>query len=292
MKTLIIIPTYNEIENLPTLLRGIFAYAPETDVLVVDDNSPDGTGQLVETMSRQDSRIHIIRRPGKLGLGTAYIAGFKYAILQQYDAAFEMDADFSHDPAHLPAFLVAIKSADLVIGSRYIPGGGTPNWSFGRRLISGSGNIFARFVLQLPVQDCTGGFRCYRRHVLEAIDLDSVRSRGYAFQIEMTYRVLNKGFSVVETPITFVDRRLGQSKMSRSIVLEAFTYVLKTRFSREFALNEQSRSSYAHQILPLSDLAKPLVVEKTKTALLDDSDYAQTVSSKYRQSPKRQSDRT
>lgn len=258
MKTLIIIPTYNEIENLPSLLRGIFAYAPESDVLVVDDNSPDGTGQLIETLSRQDSRIHTIHRAGKLGLGTAYIVGFKYAIAQQYDAAFEMDADFSHDPRHLPAFLVAIRSADLVIGSRYIPGGGTPNWSFGRRLISGSGNIFARFVLQLPVQDCTGGFRCYRRHVLEAIDLDTVRSRGYAFQVEMTYRVLNKGFTVAEAPIIFVDRRLGQSKMSRSIVLEAFTYVLKTRFSPAFVQNAQGRDAYTHQILMPYDPISPL----------------------------------
>jgi dolichol-phosphate mannosyltransferase len=272
MKTLIIIPTYNEIENLPSLLRGIFASAPETDVLVVDDNSPDGTGQLIEAMCEQDSRMHIIHRPGKLGLGTAYIAGFKYAIAHQYDAAFEMDADFSHDPRHLPDFLVAIKSADLVIGSRYIPGGGTPNWSPGRRLISGSGNIFARFVLQLPVQDCTGGFRCYRRHVLEAIDLDSVRSRGYAFQVEMTYRVLNKGFAVVETPIIFVDRRLGQSKMSRSIVLEAFTYVLKTRFSSAFLHNKPSRSAYRHQILLPLDAVEPLAERQHISTLPDEGD--------------------
>ena len=262
MKTLIIIPTYNEIENLPALLRGIFAYAPKTDVLVVDDNSPDGTGKLVEEMSEQDNRIRVIHRAGKLGLGTAYIAGFTYAIARQYDAAFEMDADFSHDPRHLPAFLLAIRSADLVIGSRYIPGGGTPNWSLKRRLISGSGNIFARFVLQLPVKDCTGGFRCYRRHVLEAIDLDSVRSRGYAFQVEMTYRVLNKGFAVVETPILFVDRRLGQSKMSRSIILEACIYVLKTRFSLAFRQNEQVRRAYMHQILLPFEPAAPFSQEK------------------------------
>lgn len=277
MKTLIIIPTYNEIENLPSLLHSIFTYAPETDVLVVDDNSPDGTGQLIERMSVQDSRIHIIRRPGKLGLGTAYIAGFKYAIAKQYDAAFEMDADFSHDPRHLPAFLVAIKSADLVIGSRYIPGGDTPNWSLVRRLISGSGNIFARFVLQVPVQDCTGGFRCYRRHVLEAIDLDTVRSRGYAFQVEMTYRALNKGFTVVETPITFVDRRLGQSKMSRSIVLEAFTYVLKTRFSSAFMRNKPSRGAYVHHILLPFDLVAPLSQRKPISALSDASNREQEV---------------
>lgn len=247
MQTLIIIPTYNEAENLPSLLSGIFMYAPETDVLVVDDNSPDGTGQLVEEMRKENSQIYCMHRPGKLGLGTAYIAGFTYAIAHNYDAVFEMDADFSHDPRHLPAFLAAIQSADLVIGSRYIPGGKMPNWSFLRRLISGSGNIFARVILQVPVHDCTGGFRCYRRQVLEAIDLDSVQSRGYAFQVEMVYRVLNKGFKVVETPIIFVDRRLGQSKMSRTIVLEAFIYVLKTRLRAPFL----KRSRYIHEILPL-----------------------------------------
>jgi dolichol-phosphate mannosyltransferase len=232
MRTLIIVPTYNEAENLPSLLECIFMYAPETDVLVVDDNSPDGTGNLVEEIGRHDVRVHLMRRPGKLGLGTAYIAGFKFAIAQNYDAAFEMDADFSHDPRHLPEFLRAIEHADLVIGSRYVPGGSTPNWSFMRRLISGSGNIFARFMLKIPVHDCTGGYRCYRRSVLEAIDLDSVQSRGYAFQIEMTYRVLQQGFRIVEIPITFMDRRLGQSKMSKKIIVEAFTYVLRTRFHR------------------------------------------------------------
>jgi len=234
MKTLIIIPTYNELENLPLLLRQIFSYAPTTDVLIVDDNSPDGTGKLAEEIRKQDSRVRVLHRPGKLGLGTAYIAGFKYAIQHGYDAAFEMDADFSHDPRFLPGFLQNIEQADLVIGSRYIPGGSTPNWSFVRRLISGSGNIFARFMLGIPVHDCTGGFRCYRRHVLENIDLDAVQSRGYAFQVEMTYRVLKRGFKIVETPITFMDRRLGKSKMSRKIVIEAFTYVLRTRFSKQF----------------------------------------------------------
>ncbi|GCF06970.1 polyprenol monophosphomannose synthase [Dictyobacter arantiisoli] len=250
MKTLIIIPTYNEIENLPSLLAGIFTYVPTTDVLIVDDNSPDGTGQLAEEMKQQDGRISVMRRPGKLGLGTAYIAGFKYAIAQRYDAAFEMDADFSHDPQHLPAFLAAIREADLVIGSRYIPGGAMPNWSLMRRLISGSGNIFARVVLQVPVHDCTGGFRCYRREVLEAIDLDSVQSRGYAFQVEMTYRVLNKSFKVVETPIIFVDRRLGQSKMSRKIVFEAFTYVLGIRLKCLLHKTPRPTAAYVHQILP------------------------------------------
>ncbi|GER90824.1 dolichol-phosphate mannosyltransferase [Dictyobacter vulcani] len=254
MKTLIIIPTYNEAENLPSLLHGIFSYLPHTDVLIVDDNSPDGTGQLVEDMRKQNQQIHILHRPGKLGLGTAYITGFKYALLHNYAAIFEMDADFSHDPQYLPAFIAAIEEADLVIGSRYIPGGNTPNWSLLRRLISGSGNIFAREVLHIPVRDCTGGFRCYRRQTLEALDLDAIKSRGYAFQIEMTYRVLRQGLKVVETPIIFVDRRLGQSKMSRKIMLEAFTYVIKTRIASLLMRRNRARIAYHHKILPLGPL--------------------------------------
>ena len=232
MKTLIIIPTYNESENLCSLLEGIFSFAPETDVLIVDDNSPDGTGELADEIRKGDARVHVLHRPGKLGLGTAYIAGFKYALAQGYDAAFEMDADFSHDPRYLPDFLKAIEDADLVIGSRYIPNGDTPNWSVLRRLISGSGNLFARFMLGIPVHDCTSGFRCYRHRVLESIDLDAVQSRGYAFQVELTYRVMQQEFKIVETPIVFLDRRLGTSKMSRKIVFEAFTYVLRTRLRK------------------------------------------------------------
>jgi dolichol-phosphate mannosyltransferase len=229
MKTLIIIPTYNEYENLPSLLDTLFSYAPESDVLVVDDNSPDGTGKLADQIHATDPRVHVLHRAGKLGLGTAYVAGFKYAIDHAYDVAFEMDADFSHDPQYLPGFLTAIEDADLVIGSRYIHGGDTPNWSFLRRCISGCGNIFARFMLGIPVHDCTAGYRCYRREVLESIDLDTVQSQGYAFQVEMAYRVLRQGFKIVEIPIVFMDRRVGQSKMSRKIVVEAFTYVLRAR---------------------------------------------------------------
>src|SRR5437762_5709468 len=169
MKTLIIIPTYNEIDNLTPLLKEIFSYAPETDILIVDDNSPDGTGDLADEFHQQNAQVHVLHRPGKLGLGTAYIEGFKYAIEHAYDAAFEMDADFSHDPRYLPDFLTAIERADVVIGSRYIPGGNTPNCSILRRLISGSGNIFARFVLGIPVHDCTSGFRYYRRSVLQSL---------------------------------------------------------------------------------------------------------------------------
>jgi dolichol-phosphate mannosyltransferase len=233
MKTLIIIPTYNEKDNLGPLLKEIFSYAPETDILIVDDNSPDGTGEFADEIHQQNSRVNVLHRPDKQGLGTAYISGFKYAIDHGYDAAFEMDADFSHDPRYLPDFLKAIEDADLVIGSRYIPGGDTPNWSLLRRFISGGGNIFARFMLGIPVHDCTAGYRCYRREVLEDIDLDSILSQGYAFQIELAYRVMRHGFKIVETPIVFMDRRVGKSKMSRKIVIEGFTYVLKARFIKQ-----------------------------------------------------------
>src|SRR5690349_22260235 len=232
MKTLLILPTYNEIENLSPLLEEILSYAPETDVLIVDDHSPDGTGELVDEIQKENPRVKVLHRPDKMGLGTAYIAGFKYTIEHGSDAAFEMDADFSHDPRYLPDFLEAIEQADLVIGSRYIPGGDTPNWTILRRLISGGGNIFARFMLGIPVHDCTAGYRLYRRRLLESIDLDTVESHGYAFQIEMTYRTAQRGFKIVETPIIFMDRRVGKSKMSRKIVIEGFTYVLKARFSK------------------------------------------------------------
>jgi dolichol-phosphate mannosyltransferase len=237
MKTLIIIPTYNELDNLRPLLNEIFTYAPETDILIVDDNSPDGTGDLADEIHEQNAQVHVLHRSGKQGLGTAYVAGFKYSIEHGYDAAFEMDADFSHDPRYLPDFLKAIEHADLVIGSRYIPGGDTPNWSLLRRFISGGGNIFARYMLGIPVHDCTAGYRCYRREVLEHIDLDTIQSQGYAFQIELAYRVMKHGYKIVETPIVFKDRRVGKSKMSRKIVIEGFTYVLKARFRRQHGIS-------------------------------------------------------
>jgi dolichol-phosphate mannosyltransferase len=233
MKTLLIIPTYNEIENLRPLLEKIQSYASEMDVLIVDDHSPDGTGELADEIQSENPRVKVLHRPGKMGLGTAYIVGFKYTIEHGYDAAFEMDADFSHDPRYLPDFLQAIEYADLVIGSRYIPGGNTPNWSFLRRLISGGGNIFARSMLGIPVHDCTAGYRLYRRRLLESIDLDTVESHDYAFQIEMAYRAAQQDFKIVEIPIIFMDRRLGKSKMSRKIVIEGFAYVLKAHFSRQ-----------------------------------------------------------
>jgi dolichol-phosphate mannosyltransferase len=232
MKTLVIIPTYNELENIPLLLKEIFCYAPTTDVLIVDDNSPDGTGALADQISAGDQRVHVLHRSGKLGLGTAYIAGFKYALAHGYDAAFEMDADFSHHPRYLPDFLAQIESAELVIGSRYIRGGSTPNWSWKRRLLSGFANLFARTVLVLPIHDCTAGFRCYRRNVLESLGLDTIESQGYGFQIELAYRAHKYGYKIVETPIVFTDRRVGKSKMSKAIVFEAFTFVLRARFRK------------------------------------------------------------
>ncbi len=250
MKTLIIIPTYNELENLRPILNEIFSFAPLTDVLIVDDNSPDGTGKLADEISAENPQVHLLHRSGKLGLGTAYIAGFKYAIEHGYDAAFEMDADFSHDPRYLPDFLKAIEDADLVIGSRYIPGGSTPNWSFTRRMISGCGNIFARFMLGIPVHDCTAGYRCYRREVLQSIDLDTIQSQGYAFQVELAYRVMRQGFKIVETPIVFMDRRVGKSKMSRAIVIEAFTYVLRTKFGKKPPVHRTTSQPSASTEIP------------------------------------------
>lgn len=243
MKTLIIIPTYNEVENLPPLLEQLFMYAPATDVLIVDDNSPDGTGKLADEIHAKNAQVQVMHRAGKLGLGTAYIAGFKYAIERGYDSAFEMDADFSHDPRYLPDFLNKIETADLVIGSRYIPGGATPNWSPLRRFISGGGNIYTRLLLGTKIHDWTAGYRCYRRRVLESIDLDTIKMQGYAFQIEMAWRVVRKGFKIVETPIVFMDRRVGKSKMSRKIFIEGFTYVLRARFGKSPFTNTPPRAT-------------------------------------------------
>ena len=230
LNAVIIIPTYNEAENLTSLLDAIFEVKAGFNILVVDDNSPDGTGKLADQRAAEDSRVHVIHREGKLGLGTAYIAGFRWALERGYDLIFEMDADFSHQPRHLPAFLACAEDADLVLGTRYMPGGGTEGWSFRRRMISQAGNIYARIILGLAYRDLTGGFKCFRREVLETIDLDAIQSAGYAFQIELTYRALRAGFRVVETPIVFPDRVAGESKMSGSIVREAMVNVVKLRF--------------------------------------------------------------
>ena len=227
----VILPTYNERENLPQIAPAILAAAPELDVLVVDDNSPDGTGALADELAQKEPRLRVLHRERKEGLGRAYLAGFAEALKAGYGRVIEMDADFSHDPARLPALLAASREVDLVLGSRYVAGGGTVNWGLGRRLLSRGGSFYARTILGLGIRDLTGGFKCFRREVLEAIDLPSVRSSGYAFQIELTYRAVKKGFSVREVPITFVDRRVGKSKMSRRIVAEALWMVWKIRFS-------------------------------------------------------------
>jgi dolichol-phosphate mannosyltransferase len=228
----VVLPTYNERENLPEIVPAILAAAPELDVLVVDDNSPDGTGALADQLAAANPRVHVLHRARKEGLGRAYLAGFAEALQRGYGRILEMDADFSHDPARLPALLGALRDADVVLGSRYVEGGGTVNWGLGRRLLSKGGSLYARTILGLPVRDLTGGFKCFRRDVLERLDLPSVSSTGYAFQIELTYRAIKRGFRVVEVPITFADRRVGKSKMNRRIVAEALWKVWKIRFDR------------------------------------------------------------
>lgn len=231
----IIIPTYNERDNIARLLPRIWDENSSMHVLVVDDNSPDGTYALVEELAatRQRGRLFLLRRAGKLGLGTAYVAGFKWALARGYERIFEMDADFSHNPAYINIFLRALADCDVVLGSRYVPGGGVRNWGPWRRFISRGGSLYARTILGLPFQDLTGGFKCFRREVLAAIDLDTVKSNGYAFQIEMTYRAFLKGFRIREIPIIFADRTAGQSKMSRRIFLEAVGMVWRLRLARE-----------------------------------------------------------
>ena len=228
----VVVPTYNECENIGPLLRRILDM-PRFRVLVVDDSSPDGTAEIVARMAQADPRIDLLSRPSKLGLGTAYIAGFRRALAEGASYIYEMDADFSHDPRYLPVLLEATETRyDLTLGSRYVRGGGTTDWGVARKFISRGGNIYARIILGLPVMDATGGFRCYRRRVLEALDLDAIHSNGYSFQIEMVYRALQAGFQVGEVPITFPDRRVGRSKMSRRIVLEALVTVWRLRLGR------------------------------------------------------------
>jgi dolichol-phosphate mannosyltransferase len=220
-RTLVVIPTYNEAENIPRIVPRVLEQGEGVEVLVVDDGSPDGTGRLVREMMKTEPRIHLIERAGKLGLGTAYVAGFKYAIASGVDFVFEMDADFSHNPREIPRFLEQIADHDLVIGSRYANGVRVLNWPIQRLLLSYCANVYTRLITGLPLTDATGGFKCFRRRVLEAIDLDRIKSNGYAFQIEMSYKVWKKGFRLTETPIVFLDRRVGSSKMSRSIIYEA-----------------------------------------------------------------------
>jgi dolichol-phosphate mannosyltransferase len=229
---LVIIPTYNERENLDPITREVLAAEPRCDVLVVDDNSPDGTGQLADQLATQEPRLKVLHREKKEGLGRAYLHAFQWALDHGYQYVVEMDADFSHDPKAVPLLIDAVLAgADLALGSRYVAGGGTVNWGVGRKLLSQGGSLYARTVLGVKVRDLTGGFKCFRRRVLESIDLSAVKSAGYAFQIELTYRALKAGFRVREVPITFEDRRVGQSKMSRKIFAEAIAMVWKLRLS-------------------------------------------------------------
>jgi dolichol-phosphate mannosyltransferase len=229
-RALVVIPTYNEAGNVGSIVPLVLAQDPRLEVLVVDDNSPDGTGQLADDLAAQEPRLHVLHREGKLGLGTAYLTGFGWALARGYDYVFEMDADFSHDPQHLKQFLKEIEGADLVLGSRYLGGRVTVvNWPITRLLLSYGANLYARWVTGLRVWDLTGGFKCFRRRVLEAIDLPRVRSNGYAFQIEMSVRAWRKGFTLKEIPIVFVDRTEGQSKMTGTIVREAVWMVPRLR---------------------------------------------------------------
>ncbi len=230
---LVIIPTYNELDNLEPITAAVLQALPRADVLIVDDNSPDGTGKKADELAANNPRIHVLHREAKEGLGRAYLAGFDWALARPYRFVFEMDADFSHDPRRLPAFIEAAEAgADLVLGSRYVEGGGTVNWGVGRKVISQCGSLYARTILGVPVRDMTGGFKCFRREVLEGIDLKGVQSVGYSFQVELTYRAIRRGFKVKEIPILFEDRRLGQSKMSKKIFFEAMAMVWKLRFSK------------------------------------------------------------
>ncbi|UCF06666.1 MAG: polyprenol monophosphomannose synthase [bacterium] len=231
MEALIIIPTYNERENIENIIRAVLNVSDGVGVLVVDDNSPDGTGQIVDAMASADGRVHVIHREGKLGLGSAYIRGFKWALANtEARYVFEMDADFSHDPESIPDFLESIKNHDLVIGSRYLHGVTVVNWPLSRLILSYGANIYTRIVTGLPLKDSTGGFKCFRREVLEQLPLDTIRSDGYSFQIEVNFLCWKKGFRITEIPILFVDRRVGISKMSRKIVWEAARMVWRLRF--------------------------------------------------------------
>lgn len=233
-KNLVIIPTYNEIENIEKMIHTVFSLPREFELLIVDDGSPDGTAAKVKELQKTyAAKLHIEERKGKLGLGTAYIHGFKWALARDYDYIFEMDCDFSHNPADLPRLLEACeKGADVAVGSRYVKGGNVSNWDMKRILLSYFASIYVRMILWIPVKDTTAGFKCYKRKVLESIELDKIKFMGYAFQIEMKYRAVKKGFKIVEVPIMFTDRVLGVSKMSTKIFKEAFIGVIQMRFNK------------------------------------------------------------
>jgi dolichol-phosphate mannosyltransferase len=234
-RSLVIIPTYNEADNVLKIIPEVLAQDEGFHVLIVDDNSPDGTANLIKEMQKSNQRIHLLERPSKRGLGTAYVAGFKYALSHEFEFAFEMDADFSHDPKSLLKLLAKTEEYDLVIGSRYISGVNVVNWPMSRLILSYAANMYTRFVTGLPVRDATAGFKCYRRAVLESLDLDAITSNGYSFQIETNFMAWKKGFRVCEVPIVFVDRRAGVSKMSKHIVYEAAWMVWRLKFRNLFS---------------------------------------------------------
>jgi dolichol-phosphate mannosyltransferase len=227
----VVIPTYNERDNIENLVREILVKSDDIDTLIVDDNSPDGTGEIIDRMTAENPRIHVIHRAGKLGLGSAYREGFKYALENGAEYIIEMDADFSHDPMMLPVFLEKIKEYDVVIGSRYLNGVSVVNWPIRRLILSYCANVYTRVITGLRISDCTGGFKCFRRNVLESIHLDKIKSDGYSFQIEMNYRCVENGFRVGEIPIIFIDRHAGVSKMSKKIVREAVIMVWKLKLN-------------------------------------------------------------
>jgi dolichol-phosphate mannosyltransferase len=250
-RSLVILPTYNERENIERIVATVLSQAADIDVLVVDDNSPDGTGAIVDALAAEQPRIHVMHRAGKLGLGTAYIAGFEWGLAREYDYLFEMDSDFSHDPADLLRLREAVaRGADVAVGSRWVPGGGTRNWSFLRTFISRGGSIYARIILGMSVNDLTSGFKCFARHVLQTLDLNSVRSNGYAFQVEMNYRCYLAGFRIAEVPIVFVDRRVGKSKMGGHIVVEAMRVVLALRLQSMRRIRTQSPTPARYSKIP------------------------------------------
>ncbi len=243
MKKLVIIPTYDEKENVDPVSKAVRAHLPDADILFVDDNSPDGTGKIIDGLCERESYIHVLHRSGKSGLGKAYVAGFHWAIEKQYDLIFEMDADFSHDPGELPNFVKAAESADLILGSRYVSGIRITNWPLSRLLLSKSAATYVHLITGVPVTDPTGGFKCFRREVLEAIDLNAIESSGYSFQVEMTHTAWMKGFRIAEIPITFVDRRAGYSKMDSKIFKEALVLVWKLAFRNGFRRKPHPKQS-------------------------------------------------
>lgn len=232
MRVLILVPTYNERENTPALVMQVRAVVPQAHILVVDDNSPDGTGKLADDIASRDSQVHVLHRPGKQGLGRAYVAAFEWGLKEGYDALIQMDADFSHDPKYLPTMISTLEQgADVAIGSRYVAGGGTLNWGPVRKIVSRGGSLYARMILGAPVRDFTGGFNGWKSEALKGLQRDGLRSDGYSFQIELKYRAFRAGFKLREFPIVFADRKVGKSKMSSRIVFEALARVWQFRFS-------------------------------------------------------------